>query len=453
MNSRLLKVLKDRDFAELFQQGGLSFLIRIAGQLMGFLMSFLIAYYYDAEALGNFMLALIFLRVFTLIPKLGIDTASVKLIASFAKQKKWGSIIIFRKKTLTLVVITSIISSVMMYFLSPILAPLFNMQSEYLELASFFILPMSFFVLHYQSLRGLKRIAEFSFFYRVSQSLFAIISIFIIYQFNQSSEVPIYAYLTSLVLVSFLSFISYQFWFYKMAELDPEEVIEDLGIKKILKISIPLMLAQSVQFIMAWTDKLMLGNMMEADSVAVYSVAFRFSMIVSVTLMAINSIAAPKFAENFATNNIDRMGNIAMQSAKMIFWTSFPLAVILLIFPDFFMGLYGKEFLTSGGVVALQLLVIGRVVNAFSGSVGNLMQMSGQQNNYMLVLFFGAVINVGLNLLLIPEENPFSHFGIKGISGAAIASIVSLSFWNLSMVYLVKRRFGFSTIYIPFISK
>ena len=137
----------------------------------------------------------------------------------------------------------------------------------------------------------------------------------------------------------------------------------------------------------------------------------------------------------------------------MIFWTSFPLAGILLIFPDFFMVLYCKEFLTSVGVVALQLLVIGRVVNAFSGSVGNLMQMSGQQNNYMLVLFFGAVINVGLNLLLIPEENPFSHFGIKGISGAAIASIDRLSFWNLSMVYLVKRRFGFSTINIPFISK
>ena len=29
----------------------------------------------------------------------------------------------------------------------------------------------------------------------------------------------------------------------------------------LLKISIPLMFAQSVQFIMAWTDKLMLGAM------------------------------------------------------------------------------------------------------------------------------------------------------------------------------------------------
>ena len=34
------------------------------------------------------------------------------------------------------------------------------------------------------------------------------------------------------------------------------------GSSKILKISLPLMFAQSVQFIMAWTDKLMLGNML-----------------------------------------------------------------------------------------------------------------------------------------------------------------------------------------------
>ena len=202
------------------------------------------------------------------------------------------------------------------------------------------------------------------------------------------------------------------------------------------------MLAQSVQFIMAWTDKLMIGNMMSAESVAVYGVAFRFSMGVSITLMAINSISSPKFAEKFASDDIKGMGKIAMQSAKMIFWTTVPLASLLLIFPKFFMGLYGTEFLI--GFEVLRWLIIGRIVNALSGSVGNLMQMSNQQNVYMSILLLGAVINVVLNYYLIPEY---------GINGAAFASVASLSFWNLSMVYMVKRKFGFLTIYIPFISK
>ena len=72
------------------------------------------------------------------------------------------------------------------------------------------------------------------------------------------------------------------------------------------------------------------------------------------------------------------------------------------------------------------------------------MQMSGQQNSYMNILIIGAIINILLNYFLIP---------IYGINGAALASVFSLSFWNLSMVYIVKRRFGFSTIYLPFLRK
>ena len=442
MKERFLKALEDKDFLELFKKGGLSFLIRIGGQIMGFLLSFVIAYYYGAQGLGKYVLVIVVLKIFTLIAKLGIDTFSIRFIAAFAKQGKWKSIQLLRKKTLVLLSVTSLVSSVIMYFLSDTISGMIDTSAEYIKLSSFFILPLVFFMLHYQSLRGLKKIAEFSFFYRMSQATFSIVSIFIISTFIKSNNVPIYAYLTSLSIVSVLSVITYQFWFSKKAILNSEEIIEDLTIRNILKISVPLMLAQSVQFIMAWTDKLMIGNMMPAESVAVYGVAFRFSMGVSITLMAINSISSPKFAEKFASDDIKGMGKIAMQSAKMIFWTTIPLATILLIFPKFFMGLYGPEFLI--GFEVLRWLIIGRIVNALSGSVGNLMQMSGQQKTYMNILLIGAVINVILNYNLIPKY---------GINGAAFASVASLSFWNLSMVYMVKRKFGFSTIYMPFISK
>ena len=345
MKERFLKALEDKDFLELFKNGGLSFLIRIGGQIMGFLLSFVIAYYYGAQGLGKYVLAIVVLRIFTLIAKLGIDTFSIRFIAAFAKQGKWKSIQLLRKKTLVLLSVTSLVSSVIMYFLSDTISDMIDTSTEYIKLSSFFILPLIFFMLHYQSLRGLKKIAEFSFFYRMSQATFSIVSIFIISTFIKSNNVPIYAYLTSLSIVSVLSVVTYQFWFSKKASLNSEEIIEDLTIRNILKISVPLMLAQSVQFIMAWTDKLMIGNMMSAESVAVYEVAFRFSMGVSITLMAINSISSPKFAEKFASDDIKGMGKIAMQSAKIIFWTSVPIATILLIFPKFFMGLYGSEFL------------------------------------------------------------------------------------------------------------
>ena len=72
---------------------------------------------------------------------------------------------------------------------------------------------------------------------------------------------------------------------------------------------------------------------------------------------------------------------------------------------------------------------------------------------FMNILFAGACINVALNYLLIPSDNLFSGFGVSGINGAALASMISLSTWNLVMVYFVKREFGFYTFYIPFIKK
>jgi O-antigen/teichoic acid export membrane protein len=441
MKEKFLKALEDKDFSELFKKGGISLFLRIGGQVMGFLMSFVVAHYFGAKGLGNYVLAIVVFRIFTLVSKLGLDTFSIRFIASFAKQGKWKSIQLFRKKIITIVSITSLISSVVMFMFSFEIANLVNTRVEYIELSSFFVLPMVFFMLHYQSLRGLKRIAEFSFFYRMSQATFSIAGLFLISQFIQSDKIPIYAYLTSLCTVSLLSYVSYYYWFNKKCNFDNSEEIEDLPLKKILKISLPLMFAQSVQFIMAWTDKLMLGNMLGPESVAIYGVAFRFSMGVSITLMAINSIASPKFAEKFSNNDISGMGKVAMQSAKLIFWTTIPLASILLIFPKFLMGIYGSDFLI--GVEVLRWLIIGRIVNALSGSVGNLMQMSGQQKIYMNILIIGSVINVVLNYYLIP---------IYGIKGAAIASVVSLSFWNLTMVYMVKRKFGFSTIYIPFLN-
>ena len=436
------KFFNDKDFFEIFQKGGISFLIRIGGQVMGFLMSLVIAYKYGAQGLGSFVLAITVLRIFTLLAKLGLDTTSVRFIASFAKQDKWKSIILFRRKIVLLICITSVVSSITMYFLSFSISSILDVKRQYLQIASFFVLPMTFFILHYQSLKGLKRIAEFSFFYRMSQTTFTIISIYIISIFVKDDIVPVYAYLSALIIVSLLSYFTYRFSFFKIKKVNQEEVIEHLKFKNILKISIPLMFAQSVQFIMAWTDKLMIGNMMDAESVAIYGIAFRFSMIVSITLMAINSIAAPKFAEKFALNDLQGMGKIALQSSKIIFWSTLPLATILLIFPKFFMGLYGVEFLV--GFEVLRWLIIGRLINAFSGSVGNLMQMSGQQNIYMYILVIGATINVVLNLFFIP---------IYGINGAAFASVASLTFWNVSMVYMVKKKFGFFTMYIPFVNK
>ena len=442
MKKKFLNALLDKDFFELFKKGGLSFLIRIGGLVMGFLLTLIIAHYFGAKGLGDYVLSIVVLRIFTLFSKLGVDTFSIRFIASFVKQDKWKSIQLFRNKIIRLLSISSLIFSLLMYYFSEDIANLVHAKVEHVRLNAFFVLPMAFFMLHYQSLRGLKKIAEFSFFYRMSQATFSIISIFLITQFFVDGNVPVYAYLSSLAIVSLLAFIVFINSYNKIKQITDDEQIEELKYSEILKVSIPLMFAQSVQFIMAWTDKLMLGNMMGSEEVGIYFTAFKLSMFASIALMAINSIASPKFAELYGKKDFDGLKKVAHQSSKMIFLATLPLVLVFFVFPEFLLGLFGEEF--KVGVKAFVFLSFGKLISSLSGSVGNILQMTGKQVIFMNVLFVGAIVNVLLNFFLIPKF---------GINGAALASMISLSIWNLIMVYFVKRELGFYTFYIPLLKR
>ncbi|MBT3417988.1 MAG: flippase [Flavobacteriales bacterium] len=439
MKSKLKKALKDQDFSELLKGSGISFILRFGGLAVGYLLTLVIANLFGAKGLGDYVLAITILRLFTLLAKLGLDTTSIRFIASFASQNKWSSIFRFRKQVVIILSFSTVIASLFMYFLAEPIADLINTNYKYIKLNAFLVLPLSFFMLHYESLRGLKRIAEFSFFYVMSQALFTVVSLLIIYQFTTTSDVPIYAYFVSVIIVSILSFLSFKYSVKTLSDGQESADLEIRSYENLLKISIPLMFAQSVQFIMAWTDKLMLGSMSTSEEVGIYHTAFKLSMFAAVALMSINSIASPKFAEMYAKNDMKGLRKIVRQSTKMIFWTSVPLVIIFFMFPEFLLGLFGEEF--KVGVNAFILLSCGKLFSSFSGSVGNILQMTGNQNILAKILLFAAILNIVLNLYLIPKY---------GIDGAALASVISIVVWNSGMILAVKKKLGFYTFYIPF---
>ena len=442
MKDKFLNAFQDKDFSELFKKGGISFLMRFAGQIMGFIITFIIARYFGASGLGDYVLSIIVLRIFVLFAKLGLDTASIRFIAQFAIKSQWINIRNYRRKVLLLLIVTSLCASVCMYWYADLISVIVGAKEEYIRLNSFFVFPMAFFILNYQSLRGLKRINEFSFFYWFSRVAFSAIIILIAVQFSQNKNIPVFAFLSSLVLVSILSYLMFLYRLKQKLNCNDSSYISIdslLSFKAILLVSLPLLFAQTGQFIMAWTDKLMLGGFMSSVEVGVYDIAFKLSMIANIALTAITSVTAPKFAELFAVRDFKRLEKVVNQSTKIVFWSSLPVLIFLLLFSNMILGFFGEEF--QLGKQAFYLLSLSTMISAFSGPAGNILQMTGRQVIFMNVLFAGAIINIILNYLLIP---------IYGIEGAAFASMTSVIFWNLTMVYFVKKEFGFLTIYNPF---
>ena len=82
MKEKLKLALKDKDFTELLRGSGLAFFLRFGGLIAGYLLTLIIANLFGADGLGDYVLSITVLRLFTLLSKLGLDTTSIKFIAS-----------------------------------------------------------------------------------------------------------------------------------------------------------------------------------------------------------------------------------------------------------------------------------------------------------------------------------------------------------------------------------
>lgn len=210
----------------------------------------------------------------------------------------------------------------------------------------------------------------------------------------------------------------------------------------ILRESFPLLLSSSMFLIIASTDIYMLSAMRPAEEVGVYDVAVKISLLAAIVLVAVNSISAPKFAELFGLGNLSGLKEVVSQSSKLIFWVTIPIIFLLIMLPEKFLGLFGSEFLAAAP--ALVILSIGQFISSISGSVGNLLKMTNNQIVFQYVMIAAAIINIGLNFILIPKY---------GITGAAIASATSMSFWNLISVIVAKKKLGITTLYFPLLRR
>jgi O-antigen/teichoic acid export membrane protein len=88
----------------------------------------------------------------------------------------------------------------------------------------------------------------------------------------------------------------------------------------------------------------------------------------------------------------------------------------------------------------LMILTVGQFVNAAAGSVGNILNMTNNQNVLQNTALISTITNIFFNFILIP---------ILGIKGAAISTAISGILWNMLCVIYLKYKYDLVTIYYP----
>lgn len=178
----------------------------------------------------------------------------------------------------------------------------------------------------------------------------------------------------------------------------------------------PLILAGMAIVVYMKIDQVMLGEMLGNQAVGIYSAATRVSEIWYFIPVAIVSSSAPSIVEAKKSGEA-----LYYQRIEKLFRLVAALAISIVIPMSFFSGhvirlLYGPDYFGAGPVLAIHIwaaifVSLGVAQGPWTLNEG-LMKLSLERT------VIGAVVNVVLNLLLIPRS---------GVIGAAIATLVAQS--------------------------
>jgi len=442
---------EDIDFKELIRGSTFAFVLRVGGLFFSYLFTFLVTRDFGADVWGLFTLSITILQLTAIIGRLGMDTAMLRLVAEYSAIFKLNLVKKFYIRALIIVILVSLLLSIILFFLSQYISLKIFHKSYFLNYLKLISVSIIFFVclfINRECIRGLKYIKQYMFLGYVGVPLLSSLLFIILKRFIWGNYFPTIVYILSIVIISLLSFILWiRFYLLKSKELISKSRVNEISneIPKklflfLIKLSLPMLLSSSLFFVMQWTDTIMLGILRAEKEVGIYNVALKVSTLTSITLFAINSIAAPKFAELWGRGDFRKLEKVVRQSTRLIFWSSLPILIVFMLFPSFILSFFGEEFRT--GSIALIILTFGQFINAISGSVGYLLQMTGQQKVFKNIILIAVILNITLNFLLIPKF---------GINGAAIASMFSMGFWNIASAIYIKKKYNIKIFYIPFI--
>jgi O-antigen/teichoic acid export membrane protein len=405
-------------------------IIRSFGVLLLFGFTLFITNFYSAENVGRYDFVRSTLMVLGGISLMGTNQSIIYYSGLLNARKSIESIRSIYSKMLKIIFTLSLIilGFFMIFFNESIINDIFKNRESY-SLILKTILTLVFFavtMLNIDTIRALKK-TILSEMYR---SMFRYLPVFIfaiILLKTNNEELLVEVYLLGFLLLSLFSSISVYILFKKIDK--PNDKSESFTITEIFKTSSPMALSAIAYFIMQSIDIIILSIYEGFDQIAYYSVSVKLAMLTTLALMSVNIVIAPRIAEIYENQNMQKLQMLIKHSTRIIFLISICVLSVLFFFSEEILGLFGQGYVIANN--ALFFLLAAQFFNAVSGPGAIYLNMTGRQKTLNKILVSALIINILLNFYLIP---------IQGINGAAIATLASLIIWNTITTVLIYSR-------------
>lgn len=358
---------------------------------------------YGAEVFGMYTYVFTFVSVIMIIAKAGLDYG---LMYSIPKNKykhvSFSFVTNFLISAILIVIVWNLVDDVYIQFMLPLI---------------WFISAENIFFGIYRSDGKIK---EYYFINGFISMILRVVLIIAFYYLSGKNEY-------SIAVGVYISFIFSNVMYLIQNRKKFEKIIFD---KAYLMYSLPLILATMMSTLINKVDILMLGNMTSNTEVGIYQITIQVSNVVSVLLVVFNTVFAPQIAKLFHQEKISELKKLYINATRFLAAFSLITTSILLVGSEFILSIFGSEFVD--GQKSLIIRSIGQFVNVAVGGVWFMLSMTGKPKFQMYANIIAFVINIVINLILIP---------LYGINGAAFASMITIIFTNVAGYMVVAKRF------------
>ena len=432
------KRIRNRHLKELVSGSMVSFVLKMSGMFLGYLVIMIVSKEYGAEGTGLYNLTYNLMTFFAAVAAMGMNVSILRYVGQYNQPGEEGKLKLLYRYALELALPAAMVVAMALYAFSGVLAenlfenPLYGPALTFVAC----ILPLvTLQNIGIEYIRGLKKLKVSEWLRSVLRPLVIIVCLLSVGYTVSDPLMPIYA-LGAAVAVGVVWAALYIRSRVRGLEAAPEAAF---GKREFMATSLPMMLMPVSLFIRTSFPLFVLEIYGSTAEVGVLSVVWKIALLISLVLSVVNTIVAPKFSELYWSQQYQPLREVLHYSAKMIFLVSLGVSVLLVLFSRQVLEFFGADFIS--GEAALYLLVGGQLISAMAGSVGIFFNMVGYQGVWKNILIVSILANVALSLALIP---------LFGMMGAAFAIMATTVMQNLAGALYLRIKLGYRTYYVPF---
>lgn len=283
-------------------------------------------------------------------------------------------------------------------------------------------------------LRSIKDMKGNAIVFQLAPSLLLVIGASITYLASLSLFEALWLYGIAIALSAFVGI--FRVWNKLGHVLKQKDLASDYNLKEQLQYSIPQSLAGLTFRLTVWMDIIMIGLLSTDRELGLYRIASALAIMGALPVSALSTIFNPIIARNVSDKAWEELNKTLKTVTRWLMSISLPVLCAMFLLPDLLLWMFGEQYQESQ--TSLLILIGGQFIWVSCSMAMRLIPMSGHSTLTLINGLIAAILNILLNLWLIPKY---------GAIGAAISTATTLalwSLWRLVEIWHLMRCFPFS---------